>query len=793
MERLNLRHKFLNQNKLLKKIALQLGLIFIVVLIAYAQTLAMYFWNDDNAIIFKLQHLNEGMGNLGSGIFGFDSPYRMVIFPLVPVYYLFGINSAAFFAYGIFFYFLAAISVFVFASVLFKNNKLAFLTALVFAAGYVGSESLWRVYNSVHTSITIIYVMLFCSSLFYSTRQKKLSRILLFYSIGLFFYAAAMYWGYVRAHGIFLIALAIELLFNFNWRYSLFRIIPFFYLFQKLYLTGSSNTHHFTLLIKSIFEDYHFELLLVPLKTLRNVFIPDFLNVSIFIFLILLIVVTIKFRSRIITFSLIFIVSNFTTYFVMYNDLVLNSTHRYLTLSLPGAALLIVYLLSRMIKSPPKLYSVTGIYIVLVLILLNWTHLKILRDRSIPTKNFYQTLQSEISILNKNSVLYFDVEDSEKSKNQFKDFFGVGSMPDTTAIAIYFNVDRDDLYLPQTFADFIKTIREKNIKRENIYSFFYSSDKDLINTTNHMRNGLFSNSQQIKLADLNNINLNSSAPFEIDFKGSIQIDYKNIKRNSENKIDPAYIRYLNSKIKYYRFAEATSSSDWKGQEIKFLKDNNPETSWMSNRVKWHYESYDQIIISLKSIRTIGAIRLVFGPTDKAPTRYQYSCSKDNQKWQLINIFYHNPKNHGEEKKDKFDPIDCAYIKMELFNTPRNDAPVIKELEIIDSEFTSLDLEKAKKIEDAPLDFITDANLSLFDNYFLENGFPINFCIQTDRTVLKLCKKISIKMNTPENYSIIFDPQGTVLSNVSIAAPSMLNLNTENFTFKTLPLAQIENE
>ena len=171
-----------NLSKYIKKrihssLILKIVLIAFVILLAYGQTLGMYFWNDDNAIIFKLQHLNEGMGNLGSGIFGFDSPYKMVIFPLVPIYYFFGINSIAFFAYGLFFYTLAAITVFLFARSVLRNEKQSLLVSLIFASSLVGAESLWRVYNSVHTSITIIYSLLFCTFYFLSIAEKKLREV----------------------------------------------------------------------------------------------------------------------------------------------------------------------------------------------------------------------------------------------------------------------------------------------------------------------------------------------------------------------------------------------------------------------------------------------------------------------------------------------------------------------------------------------------------------------------------------------------------------------------------------
>lgn len=771
----------------------KITLIAIVVFLAYFQTLFMYFWNDDNAIIFKLQHLNEGVGNLGTGIFGFDSPYRMVIFSLVPVYYFFGINATAFFAYGILFYFLAAVAVFVFSKSILKNDNQALLVSLVFAAGLIGAESLWRVYNSVHTSITIIYTLLFCTFYFHSINQKRLSRKLPFYLLALLFFIFAVQWGYVRAHGIILIALAIEILFNFNWRYSLFRLAPFLFLFNKWYIASNTSSHHFKTLLTQVFEDYNFSLLLIPLQTLSNVFIPDFFKVPLLIFLPLLLFLIIKFRSRILFFSLVYIVSGYFTYFVIYKDASLNTTHRYLITSLPGFSLLIVYIFSRLFKSEKKLYIACGFYIAFNLMLLNWIHFNILEERSIPTKNFYQTIKTEIKALEKNSVIYFDIEESDKSKKQFESFFGVGSMPNEAAIAIHYNLDRYDLYLPQNFEDAIEYVKTNNVNPKNIHSFFYNSETGLINTSASLQKGLFEDNKPLSLDNLEQIGFNSSSPFSLSVSMNPVINESKLKFKDEKVLDnPAFINYLNSKLKYYEVVEATSSSEWKFQEINYLVDNRPDTSWMSNRVHWHYNSYDQIIIDLKTQKNISAVKLLFGPTDKAPTKYQYSCSKDGINWTPIKKFYHNPRNHGEERIDKFSAAECLKIKLELYDTPKKDAPVIRELEVIESDFANLDFKKVEKIEKKPFDFVTEKNFDQLYNYFLQNGLSINICPVTDKNTIPQCEEVRVKIDSRNVYSIKFIPSGTKLKQIKLKYPPELDLNVSGSTLEYLPFEKLIN-
>ena len=65
-------------------------LLLIVVILAYWQTLHMYFWIDDNAVIYKLQHLNQEIGYWGKGIVG-SGPYRHIIDQFIPFYPFFKI------------------------------------------------------------------------------------------------------------------------------------------------------------------------------------------------------------------------------------------------------------------------------------------------------------------------------------------------------------------------------------------------------------------------------------------------------------------------------------------------------------------------------------------------------------------------------------------------------------------------------------------------------------------------------------------------------------------------------
>ena len=66
--------------------------LFIVVLISYGQSLWMQIYRDANAIFFKLSHMNERTGYLGTGLLG-EGPYKFSATPYWFVYKIFGYNN----------------------------------------------------------------------------------------------------------------------------------------------------------------------------------------------------------------------------------------------------------------------------------------------------------------------------------------------------------------------------------------------------------------------------------------------------------------------------------------------------------------------------------------------------------------------------------------------------------------------------------------------------------------------------------------------------------------------------
>jgi hypothetical protein len=145
-------------------------ILLIVTLLAYGQTLQMYFWIDDNAVIYKLQHMDQIIGYWGKGLVG-EGPYRHIIDQFVPFYPLFKTNPIPYYAVGIGLYYLAVLTIYFFVKKIVGSKPLAFCTALIFASGYIGSDSVYGITNSWQTLRGII-MTLATFSLYYKYIKK---------------------------------------------------------------------------------------------------------------------------------------------------------------------------------------------------------------------------------------------------------------------------------------------------------------------------------------------------------------------------------------------------------------------------------------------------------------------------------------------------------------------------------------------------------------------------------------------------------------------------------------------
>lgn len=780
--------------RLISKTKYKILILGIITFLAYGLTLGMYIWQDDNAIMFKLQNLEEGGGNLGHGLYDRNTPYRGVIVPLVPLYAMFGLEPVGYFAFGLIVYFLASITVYYLAKELSGKEDLAFGAALVFAAGFVGGETLWRIYNSIHTVLNIIFICL--SLIFYSKSVKQNSPVK--FLISLFFFWVAMETGYVRAHGIIFLILGLEAMFNFRpviFFKSLFRIIPFTALYYYYYIRTNAGSPPVQLTFNKIFMEGKIEILYAPLVTLKNIIIPDIFNTPDWLFIFLLLSLLIWSRSRILWFSVIFMMQSYLVPLIHFQGQTFASLHRYLTLSLVGLALFYSELFGKFFKQKKFLLAAILIIVGLHLYLINKEQIRIVKHIGIPTRSFYKQLTEQLPKVPKNAAIYFDVAGDPESTNQFYNFFGVGSMPEMTAIAIYYNIDRYDLTLPATYNELLSLLKNGKTTPEKIFTFYFDAKTGLMNTTQLTKQALFEKKKDIKLDKLDSINLSYASPIEFKFNAQTQLKTLDLHKENEKLDLDKYLSYLLSRNNYYMQVSATASSQWKYQEVENSIDDNIDTSWMAHRGDWHYNRIEDVVFDLGYVREIGAVRIKFRSRGKAATNYSYQCSFEKNTWKDLKQVYRNVAKDSEEVTDILPRSNCRFIKVIIKNTVNEDEPQISELEVVDSGFSDLDFTVANKIIENPFLFVAseEDKTSLVD-YLNISGITSKVCKYTNKRVnldpILDCQSVKLKLGSNTFYSLIIPSDGTILKKLEINPLPEVEVNVTDPTLHFLTYKEL---
>lgn len=776
------------------RIKFKLGLLLLLVVIAaYGLTLGMYIWQDDNAIMFKLQHLSEGMGNLGTGIFDRNTPYRGVMVPLVPLYYLFGLEPVGYFATGLIVYFLATLIVYFLSKELSDDHQLALGAALIFAAGYVGGETLWRIYNSIHTVLNIIFISL--SLLFYTKFIKKGSVIK--YLLSLLFFWIAMETGYVRAHGIIFLILSLEFIFNFKIIKSFFKVLPFSYLYYIYYLQTNASSGPVRSFMNKIFIEGNIELVLAPFITLKNIIIPDVINVPDWLFLLVLFALLIFKRSKLLWFSVVFMMQSYLVPYVHNQGQIFASLHRYVILSLVGLSLFYSELFKKFFSHKKAFYIAIFLIVISHLYLIDKEQLRIVEHIGKPTRKFFSQLKEELPTLPKNSAIYFEVADDPESNNQFYNFFGVGSMPETTAIAIYYGVDRYDLYLPATFNELLSLLKNKKTDQDKIFTFYYDAFKGLTNTTDLTRKSLFGDKKEQEIKNLSNIDYDFSAPLFLKLTLNSEVDETKINYNKASKINLInYFKYFESRKSYYSEVIATASSQWKYQEVSNLTDNSQDTSWMAHRGDWHYNRKESIWMDLKNVKNIGAIKLTTRTKGKSPSDYKYFCSIDGITWKVLDHYYINTSKDYQPVVNKFVNSDCRFVRMDIKNTSGEDEPQLSELEVIESEYRNLDLDQAIKVLQDPFSYLkSDEDKNLLLDFLSGNGIDAKICILTNKKKSlndSNCQPLKVMPNKQGDYEVVLQPSGTMLQKIELKTFPEIKINVIRGIISTLSFEQLKD-
>lgn len=251
----------------------------VITLVAYGQTLNMFYWIDDWGMLFNMIHPDIFPGNFGHPAYRYNTTPFVFLYPFV------GLNSQIYFGLGLIQYFIAGVVVFLLTRSMTKSRLIGLCAALLFSSGYIGSYGLYRLSNSYQLIETAIFMVLTVWSIFLYYKSKKIR----YYLLSLFFFTATLEFFVLRAQGLLLIVFAVSILFGllkFNKQSItafLFYNIPFFIAYYFFYFWdpritpggGSASRDAMQSTLKILFSEKHFELLNNLLISITNTIIPE--------------------------------------------------------------------------------------------------------------------------------------------------------------------------------------------------------------------------------------------------------------------------------------------------------------------------------------------------------------------------------------------------------------------------------------------------------------------------------------------------------------------------------------
>jgi hypothetical protein len=331
----------------------------------------------------------------------------------------------------------------------------------------------------------------------------------------------------------------------------------------------------------------------------------------------------------------------------------------------------------------------------------------------------------------KESVFYFDVADD--SRSYFADAFSVASMPETTAIAWRYGVDRYDLYRVTEFKQLLALLKEKDLPIENIHSFFYSRQR-LVNTTDVLRKMLKTKSIKQKIdfsieEEQDNIlitpknKISSILPneFELQIRGiakspnDLLFPFTKNPKLQTNIISKSDVlrelafEYKTDKQEFVTKTKVATSSNWRENLGQNLIDNDTNTLWQSDRVLWGQGQEAVITLDLGESITIDRLVWVNAYANNSPTVYKIESSLDGKNWSELKEVNINSRIESTQRQIiSFPTTTAKFVKLRFLKSLNLDSPGIAEIWVVDTKYKELDINQLEEFINEPFGFLPSA-------------------------------------------------------------------------------------
>ncbi|MFH1407553.1 MAG: discoidin domain-containing protein [Patescibacteria group bacterium] len=485
----------------------------------------------------------------------------------------------------------------------------------------------------------------------------------------------------------------------------------------------------------------------------REIFIAFLGGVILLIGLVVSFIIPVKYRTLYIFFGFWLLV-NIGVYSAYNPTMSHNSIHRYLAHSF-FALVAILSIFSASLSDKRNKLSKFVLFSIIFWGLGNLVsgviyQKNIVETRSNPPKYFYKSLKSYLPEIKRGDVIYFDV--AQNAQRYFRDAFSVAQMPEETAIAWRYGLDRYDLRRVIKLEDLVTLYREgsftdkdkKTIPLNKIYTFFYSAD-GLFDTTEETWD-LFENGgreETVFLGKLENKNeliipltksIKSIVPTEIKINLSSTSQYPNelsfpyimnaqMGRNSIAKTEEyrkLALEYKKTMENIFSRTSVETNSDWQENVYENIIDRNTETFWRAHRILWITQGAT-LTLDLKKVSQINRFVWVNVWPGSTPTEYIIQISKDGTYWQDVKKVSNFKRIDTKDPQvEDFLPQEARFVRMTITKTLNSDSPGIAEAWVVPIEFSKLDIKETEDFLADPFGYVPD--IKSYNNTLSELGF-----------------------------------------------------------------------
>jgi len=462
-------------------------LLLAISIIAYGQTLFMYFLHDDYAVYYLFQQ---------GKILGY--PYQINSLLANAAISLFGLNSAAYFMLAIILFFIVSIIFKNFIYLLTKDRAISFICAALFASGYVGQRAIEMFLgNGIVTLPALTFFFLCLIGLIKYVNLQKNKWLLL----SLLSFALTLEIAPHRHASFFIVNLGVLVLFLSRKRVKKFFILAIMFgalTFVELFVhptklllgyeTGSSSNFIVSILstinsknILNLFGSFW-----NSVYPVNNNSSPVTAGVILFLFIVSLLLLKVPKYDRAVKIMLVLILGSLLTFFMAVPDLVLESEHRYLLTVSYASAIIPLTLISRSGK------KMAAILIASAIILLRLSsgvisQREFVNSYSRHSKNIFSQIKTYIPIINSPVAIY--IEGSTKALNfAVGDAFRVGVLPSEAAVAVHYKTSMENIILPESLSQMEEVFSKNKMSLNDIYTFIYDGNslKDTSLTTRRL-------------------------------------------------------------------------------------------------------------------------------------------------------------------------------------------------------------------------------------------------------------------------------------------------------------------